>query len=871
MIKTIVRFLLAASLLWASPALAQFGTGQLGAGEIVGNSRAAQGTARAESVTAILDRALAATQGRIVCRNASAWQSCVAPVLGIPGTAAGSIAFAGLGSGTVTLQPQNAAGTPTLTFPTSSGTFAVNATSPLALSATTGMLTCPTCVTSSGGGAITGTAPISVSGAGVVSIDANGISNSLFRQSAALSIVGRASNSLGNVADISAAPGSDCVFRESGSALACGQVATAGYANDSVTDAKLRNSGALSVIGRSANSSGDPGDISASAASGAVLRESGSLLGFGQIATAGITDAAVTYAKFQNLGALELFGRASNSSGVGAGIAASAGSSCAFRESSNTIACGTLATAAYANNSVTDAKLRQSAALSLIGRSANSSGDVADISASAGSSCAFRENSNTIGCGTLATAALANNAVTNAKLGQMANNTVKCRVTAGTGDPEDCSASQGRSVLGLGTAAQQNTGTSGSNVPLLNGANTWSGAQAIAAALDVQQAASFTGDISPSQITSNQNDYAPTGFSTASVLRLSTDASRDITGLAGGADGRVIYLYNVGSQNVVLKNESGSSTAANRFGFGADLTLTPSQGASIIYDSTSSRWRTIGGPPATGVGSGTVTSISIGSGLSGASNPITSSGDVRLAIRGHIWGLKLSNNGTDATNDIDIAVGEATDNSSSVLMVLGSALTKQLDASWAVGTNQGCRDTGSIADATWHYFLIQRSDTGVVDVLCSQSATSPTMPSNYDRKRRIGSIPRASSALRSFVQIGDVFLLNSPPTTSSVTVNSSAVDLTFSIPAGINIEAIFNAYAVNSGASTVFLFYSPFATNSITLSNNNLNTTGAGAAASGQFRIPTNNANVKAISNQASNGTVSHASVGWVDARGAHE
>lgn len=29
--------------------------------------------------------------------------------------------------------------------------------------------------------------------------------------------------------------------------------------------------------------------------------------------------------------------------------------------------------------------------------------------------------------------------------------------------------------LGLGTAATQNTGTSGANLPFLNGANTWSG------------------------------------------------------------------------------------------------------------------------------------------------------------------------------------------------------------------------------------------------------------------------------------------------------------------------------------------------------------------------------------------------------------
>ena len=42
-----------------------------------------------------------------------------------------------------------------------------------------------------------------------------------------------------------------------------------------------------------------------------------------------------------------------------------------------------------------------------------------------------------------------------------------------------------RTNLGLGTAATQNTGTSGTNVPLLDGANTWSAAQTIQAAVSL--------------------------------------------------------------------------------------------------------------------------------------------------------------------------------------------------------------------------------------------------------------------------------------------------------------------------------------------------------------------------------------------------
>jgi len=62
----------------------------------------------------------------------------------------GGLGLPGSTSGVVTIQPQTAAGTPTLTFPNASGTFAVNASSPLVLNATTGNLTCPTCGTGSG-------------------------------------------------------------------------------------------------------------------------------------------------------------------------------------------------------------------------------------------------------------------------------------------------------------------------------------------------------------------------------------------------------------------------------------------------------------------------------------------------------------------------------------------------------------------------------------------------------------------------------------------------------------------------------------------------------------------------------------------------
>lgn len=157
------------------------------------------------------------------------------------------------------------------------------------------------------------------------------------------------------------------------------------------------------------------------------------------------------------------------------------------------------------------------------------------------------------------------------------------------------SASTARTNLGLGTAAVKNTGTSGNNVPLLDGANTWSGAQSIAALFDAQQDVRFSGVIRPT-VSSSQNNWSPTGLSTASTIIVLAVSTPDITGLAGGAAGRVIRLLNgaSGTTSLTLKTDSASSTAANQFSIGADLTLTAQSGVYLVYDGTQSRWLILG-------------------------------------------------------------------------------------------------------------------------------------------------------------------------------------------------------------------------------------------------------------------------------------
>lgn len=113
--------------------------------------------------------------------------------------------------------------------------------------------------------------------------------------------------------------------------------------------------------------------------------------------------------------------------------------------------------------------------------------------------------------------------------------------------------------------------------------------------------------LSPSQITSDQNNYAP---GTALHYRLSTDASRVVTGLSiSQVDGQLAHILNVGSNDLTLAHQGAGSTAANRIicPGAADVVLAGGESVLLVYDSTSSRWRVVKQGNGGGGSSGTTT------------------------------------------------------------------------------------------------------------------------------------------------------------------------------------------------------------------------------------------------------------------------
>jgi hypothetical protein len=103
--------------------------------------------------------------------------------------------------------------------------------------------------------------------------------------------------------------------------------------------------------------------------------------------------------------------------------------------------------------------------------------------------------------------------------------------------------------------------------------------------------------ISPTTISSSpQNNYSPTDWDTAAIVRISTaDDGYHITGFA--ADTAKVYrkIINVGAKNITLDNLSGSSTASNQLIVpgGSDLVLLSNYVVDIFYDVVSAKWRCV--------------------------------------------------------------------------------------------------------------------------------------------------------------------------------------------------------------------------------------------------------------------------------------
>jgi hypothetical protein len=163
--------------------------------------------------------------------------------------------------------------------------------------------------------ALTGDVTATGPGAVAATIANNAVTLSKFQQVATGTILGRSSALTGNIEVLTTLPASTLPAYTGDVTKAAGGTVTT-IANNIISNTKFRQSAALSVVGNATNATANVADITA-ANDGEVLRRSGTTLGFGQVATAGITNSAVTYAKIQNVSSSNrLLGRVTAGAGV---------------------------------------------------------------------------------------------------------------------------------------------------------------------------------------------------------------------------------------------------------------------------------------------------------------------------------------------------------------------------------------------------------------------------------------------------------------------------------------------------------------------------------------------------------------------------
>ncbi len=425
-------------------------------------------------------------------------------------------------------------------------------------------------------------------------------------------------------------------------------------ADNAVTMAKLADLATDKLIGRDTAATGDPeaigvgggieftgtgaiqrsaltGDVTASAGSGATT------IANDAVTTAKILNDAVTYAKLQNVSVTDrLLGRDTAAAGdveeltVGGGVefTGTGGIQRSALTGDVTASAGSNATT-IATAAVTLAKMANLATDRLIGRDTTGTGVPEALtvgggleftgtggiqrSALTGSvTAAAGDGVTALAANAVTTTNIAAGNVTNAKLANVATATIKGRVTAGTGSPEDLTGTQCTTLLDVFTSALKGLApaSGGGTTNYLRADGTWNAPPtgsvtltgdvttvgSVATCVSAAGAFQFLGTVTPPQITANQNNYNPTGFANCAVLRLDSDAARTITGIAGGAAGRILIIENIGSFDITLAHASASSTAANRFSLpdSVDLVVPLTRSIPLFYDATTSRWCFLG-------------------------------------------------------------------------------------------------------------------------------------------------------------------------------------------------------------------------------------------------------------------------------------
>lgn len=185
--------------------------------------------------------------------------------------------------------------------------------------------------------------------------------------------------------------------------------------------------------------------------------------------------------------------------------------------------------------------------------------------------------------------------------------------------------------------------------------------------------------------------------------------------------------------------------------------------------------------------------------------------------------ITISNNATDANNDIDFSAGNFQFSDGSGQAVATAIMTKRLDATWSAGTGNGGLLNGTAVpkaiNSTYHCYKIYNPTTGVEDsaFLLGVSGTAPdptsVLPSGYTKFKRVASVLTDGSgnirnASYTFYLGGYYCNYNTPISdASSITLTTTKASLSLTTPKGINtIANVHPCFDITNARDTLVIY-----------------------------------------------------------------
>ncbi len=400
-------------------------------------------------------------------------------------------------------------------------------------------------------------------------------------------------------------------------------------------------------------------------------------------------------------------------------------------------------------------------------------------------------------------------------------------------------------------------------------------------------------------------DIATNGLSDC----LTRDGQSTMTGQIKGANGTLSLpsysfasdlntgFYRIGSDNIgvvcgatkILDITTTGVALTGTFSVSGAVTFTTGIGTASIADDAVTFAKllnaTAGSKLIGSTAAGNFEELSLGTGLSLSGTSIIGTA---VFPRNYIDGCIISN-GTDATNDINIAVGVCRDGTNTANITIATAMGKQLDANWTAGgttgTPAGMRNSAAgIANGTYHIYAVSKADgtqdiyayAGVAGTDPDTAASLATVitalqaesgGADYLYARRIASIIRASATILAFKQDGEYFDLVTPTLDiNRAAPGTSANTETLTVPLGIRVLALLNVEAATGQQLYVSSLSQTDQAPSTTASP--LSTAyNAGGQGGGTARVRTNTS-AQVRSRCSSSAQIYGATTGWQDTRG---